>query len=147
MKFTHRFQVKASLTKVVDFHARSTSMKAITPPPIIIQEHYAPPRLKDGDEMAFTLWIGPLPVRWLAKIEAVTESGFVDRQLNGPFKTWVHQHTFVSIDEQTTDVVDEIEAEFKSNPFWGLIGLAMWLGMPILFAFRGWKTRRLLETA
>jgi hypothetical protein len=28
---------------------------------------------------------------------------------------------------------------------WGVIGLAMWLGLPFLFAFRAWKTRRLLE--
>ena len=37
------------------------------------------------------------------------------------------------------------EASLKPHPVWGLVGLAMWLGLPLLFAFRGWKTRRLLE--
>ena len=29
--------------------------------------------------------------------------------------------------------------------FWGLVGVLMWIGMPALFAYRGWKTRRMLE--
>jgi hypothetical protein len=50
-------------------------------------------------------------------------------------------------DEGTTEVVDEVEAKLKRHPLWGPVGLAMWLGLPLLFAYRGWKTRRLLEEA
>ena len=96
--------------------------------------------------MDFTLWLGPLPIRWTARIEDVTPAGFVDRQIRGPFQEWAHRHTFEPVDETTTEVVDTIEFSLKKHPLWGLVGLGMWLSLPLLFAFRGWKTRRLLTT-
>lgn len=145
MKFTHTFRVNAPQAAVAEFHGRSASMGAITPPPMIVQVHTAPERLSSGDTMDFTLWAGPIPVRWIARIEDVSPEGFVDRQVRGPFASWVHRHRFVRVDDRTTDVVDEVEAELKRHPFWGLVGALMWLGMPLLFAYRGWKTRRRLE--
>ncbi len=145
MKYHHSFRVRAPLTAVSNFHADSASMGAITPPPVIAQIHQAPERLQDGDEMDFTLWLGPLPLRWTARIENVGYNGFTDRQLRGPFRRWVHRHTFCPLDNSTTEVIDEVEAELHRHPFWALVGLGMWLNMPLLFAYRGWKTRRLLE--
>jgi ligand-binding SRPBCC domain-containing protein len=144
MKYKHRFEVKAPLAAVAEFHAQSASMGAITPPPVVVRVHRAPVRLDDGDEMDFTMWLGPLPMRWLARIEDVSPSGFSDRQLRGPFRCWLHRHTFVAVDEATTAVVDEIELEFRSHLWWRLVGLGMWLSLPLLFAYRGWKTRRLI---
>ena len=95
--------------------------------------------------MDFTLWLGPLPLRWLARIENVSPNGFTDRQLRGPFAGWVHRHTFVSVDEQTTAVIDEITLCLRSHPLWWLVGIGMQNRFPVLFAYRGWKTRRMLE--
>lgn len=145
MKFQHRFQVNAPLDQVVEFHSRSASMAAITPPPIIVKVHHAPPVLADGDEMDFTMWLGPLPLRWLARIEATPQEGFIDRQIKGPFAEWVHHHKFVRVDDQTTVILDEINLRLRCHLFWGVIGLGMGLGLPLLFAYRQWKTRRILE--
>lgn len=144
MKFQHRFEVQAPLEAVTEFHRQSASMAAITPPPVIVRIHSAPEELGEGDLMEFTLWVGPLPIRWLAQIENVTPHGFVDRQISGPFAQWQHTHTFVA-DGNSTIVHDEVEAEYSENLFWRLVGMGMWLNMRLLFAFRGWKTRRLLE--
>jgi ligand-binding SRPBCC domain-containing protein len=145
MNYHHQFEVKAPLAAVVDFHRQAASMGAITPPPVVVRVHSAPPFLQDGDEMAFTLWLGPLPIHWRARIELLPEAGFIDRQMRGPFAKWEHRHTFVQVDAQTTTVIDEVTAEPSRHWFWKLVGLGMWLNMPFLFAFRGWKTRRLLE--
>jgi ligand-binding SRPBCC domain-containing protein len=145
MKYHHCFRVRASLARVAEFHRHAASMAAITPPLIIIRTHHAPPVLADGDEMDFTMWLGPLPVRWLARIEAVSPAGFSDRQLSGPFAEWVHRHTFVAVGENTTEVRDEITLRLRPHPLWWPIGLGMRLGLPILFAFRAWKTKRILE--
>ena len=51
-----------------------------------------PEILCSGDELRFTLWLGPLPIRWHAAIESVSDSGFADRQIEGPFAHWVHRH-------------------------------------------------------
>jgi ligand-binding SRPBCC domain-containing protein len=145
MRYTHEFSAHASLAEVIAFHARSSSMAAITPPPIIVRIHAAPPVLKDGDQMRFTLWLGPLPLHWIAQIEIDSPHSFIDRQLSGPFALWEHRHTFSALDEQRILVRDEVTARLKRHPVWWLAGAGMWLGMPILFAYRGWKTRKILS--
>jgi len=145
MDYHHHFTVKAPLNAVAAFHRRSASMGAITPPPVIVRIHRAPPLLGEGDEMAFTMWLGPLPIHWVARIEQVTPISFVDRQVRGPFAEWVHHHTFVPLEDGTTQIVDHVQAVASAHGFWKLVGMGMWLNLPILFAFRAWKTRRLLE--
>lgn len=145
MKYHHSFQVQASLAVVADLHAQPAGLSALTPPPVVIRMHQAPARLNEGDEMDFTLCLGPLAIHWVARIENVRDNGFVDRQLVGPFAVWSHRHRFVQVDTATTTVIDEIEASLHLHPWWGLVGLGMWLSLPLLFAYRGWKTKRLLE--
>lgn len=147
MKYRRQFEVQAPLAAVAAFHTQPASMAAITPPPVIVRIRHAPTRLAEGDEMAFTLWLGPLPVHWLARIEDVSAHGFTDRQLRGPFRTWVHRHTFRPRSETATLVQDEIRIELRRHPFWAVLGFLMWLNLPVLFAYRSWKTRRCLEGA
>jgi ligand-binding SRPBCC domain-containing protein len=145
MKYEHRFRVRASLAAVADFHSHASSMPSITPPPLIVQLQSAPQTLGDGDRMDFTMWAGPLPVRWEAQIEDVSERGFTDRQLRGPFGEWRHRHSFNPLADDLTEVVDQVEASVQKHVLWGLVGITMWIGLPLLFAYRGWRTRRLLE--
>ena len=144
MNYRHQFEVNAPLKQVVAFHTQSNSMAAITPPPIIIKIHRTPPTLNQGDEMDFTLWLGPFPIHWVARIEDVTPTSFADRQIHGPFKHWLHRHTFISLSPNSTQVIDEIEFTLRPHPLWGLVSLNMVLGLPFLFGYRGWKTKRLL---
>lgn len=147
MKYRHRFTVRAPLAAVVEFHRQSASMGAITPPPMIVQVHHAPPLLDDGDEMHFTLWLGPFPIHWRARIETLPGTGFIDRQISGPFAKWEHRHTFEQVNEERSIIIDEVTAELSHQWLWKLVGMGMWLSMPLLFAFRGWKSRRILEGA
>ena len=148
MKYQHRFQVKAPLQTVAEFHSDSSSMAAITPPPIKVQIHHAPSALAQGDEMDFTLWLGPIPIHWLARIERLGNFslGFIDRQVRGPFQTWVHTHTFEAIDDHTTLVIDDIDWQPRRHLWWGLVGLGMGLSLPLLFAYRSWRTKQLLQS-
>jgi ligand-binding SRPBCC domain-containing protein len=145
MKYRHTFRVDAAQADVAAFHTSASSLKAITPPLIPMQLHHAPQQMGDGDQMEFTMWMGPLPLRWKARVEDVSTTGFVDQQIEGPFAAWSHRHTFVQLAEGRTEVVDEVEAALKPHGLWGLVGLVMWLGLPLLFSYRGWRTRRLLE--
>lgn len=145
MRYKHHFQTKAPLSAVAAFHQQPGSMAAITPPPIGVEIHRSPTPLTDGSEMDFTLWFGPLPIHWSARIEDVSEAGFTDRQVSGPFAAWSHRHSFIKVDENTTEVVDEISLRLKAHLLWGLVGIGFMLGLPVLFAFRAWKTKRLLE--
>jgi len=46
-----------------------------------------------------------------------------------------------------TEVVDEVQAELSSQSLWRIAGSGVWLTLPLLFAYRGWRTRRVLERA
>ena len=147
MNFARSFEVRATVAEVGEFHSRSTSLVALTRPVMSMRLEHAPPVLQSGDTMTFRIWLGPLPVRWTARIEDADTSGFTDRQLAGPFAEWVHRHTFQSTGTATTRVVDSIRARLRPHIVWGPAGLMMWLGLPVLFAYRGWRTRRALERA
>lgn len=144
--YRHRFEVAASQAAVADFHRRPTSLAAITPPGIGLSLDPAPALLGEGDRMRFTLRLaGLLPVPWAARISDLSPEGFIDSQEEGPFAFWQHQHRFVALGPQRTAVEDCVTARPRRHAFWGPVGLAFWAGLPLLFAFRAWKTRRLLE--
>ena len=146
MTYRHRFRVSAPLDRVLAFHRRAESLRAVTPPlaPMTFLEPL-PPELGEGDEMVFRMWAGPIPVRWRARIERMGSDGFDDVQLEGPFARWRHRHRFEAAGPGATWVIDEIEASLATRPDRWLIGLGMWSSLPLLFGYRGWKTRRLLE--
>ncbi len=145
MTYRHRFHTQAAMDAVVAFHRRSSSMAAITPPPIAVRVHAAPVELGEGDEMDFTVGLGPLGVRWLARVEDVRPDGFTDRQVRGPFQRWVHVHRFVPRADGTVEIRDEVDAAPARHLIWGPVGLGMKLTLPLLFAYRARKTRRILE--
>ncbi len=145
MNFLHRFKVQAPLDRVFAFHRSPTSLGAITPPPAMVRIRQAPQELREGDEMDFTIWLGPLPIHWVARIEEVSVDGFTDRQLRGPFKKWVHRHSFVRIDDRITQVQDHIMARLRPHLLWGPVGLGMWLSLPFMFAYRARRTRKLIS--
>lgn len=147
MRYQHTFDVQAALEDVSQFHRRSTSLGTITPPLLQLQMDSAPDILQDDDVMNFTLGLGPLTVAWKARIENQSLYGFTDVQLEGPFKRWSHQHTFVPLGDDATRVLDEIEFALRPHPLWWLIGAVMALGLPLMFRYRAWKTRRILEHA
>lgn len=144
MHFRHSFHVDTPLELVSQFHRSANSLAAITPPPLQVKLESAPASLRSGDEMCFRLVFGPLSIFWRARIERLWDAGFVDRQLEGPFEAWVHTHTFIPQGDNATQVLDEIELQFKRHLFWGALGVGMYIGLPVMFAYRAWKTRRIL---
>ena len=108
--------------------------------------HAAPEELISGSDIRFTPWAGPLPVRWHARVEDVSQQGFTDVQLAGPFKSWQHRHNFVRVGALVTEVYDVVQADLPGlSPAW-IVAAGMWISLPLLFAYRAWRTRRALAT-
>jgi len=149
MKFWHAFTVPAPASIVAAFHRNPVNLIAITPPFVRMKLLAAPNPLRSGDEISFLFWLGFIPVRWVARIVQMDESGFTDVQISGPFRLWVHRHQFISKGDGSTLVLDRIEASLSWHPLFFFIGLLMWLGLPFLFAYRRKATTlqiaRLLE--
>ena len=140
MNYQHSFTVNAPLSAVADFHKDTRALRLLTPPPLNVQFNNIEP-LGEGSMADFTMRAGPISIRWVALHSEVTEqNGFVDTQEKGPFSSWRHSHKFRAIDETTTEVIDEIEAEYGNA-----LSRFMWLNLPVLFAYRSRQTKKILE--
>jgi len=63
--------------------------RVLTPPPIIMQ---------DGTLLDYRLSLHGLPITWRTLISHWQPPfAFEDRQLRGPYRQWVHRHTFESV--------------------------------------------------
>ena len=139
--FDYTFTVPAPLDAVRLFHHDTLALKKLTPPPIFAQIHDYEP-LGEGSRAEFTLWFGPLPLRWLAIHSDVSERGFTDTQARGPLARWQHTHRFTPVDATHTRISEHIEYAYKPG-LWGwftrlLFGRPGLLG---LFTARQWLTR------
>ena len=140
--FDYRFTVNAPLEAVSAFHFQTGILKALTPPMMIMQVHRFDP-LANGSIGEFTIWMGPIPVRWVAEHSDVSPTGFVDTQTRGPMKFWKHTHRFNRVSPQVTEVHEHIEFEHDS----GLRGIWSRMLFPrialiVLFTYRRLATRR-----
>jgi ligand-binding SRPBCC domain-containing protein len=140
-KYAHRFTVEAPIEQVTAFHRDTTALKTLTPFPIFVQLHSVEP-MAENSTAKFTLWAGPLPIRWEALHTNVTQNGFTDTQVKGPYQYWTHHHIFNAIGENTTEIIDEVNAIPNPKFFWGIITRLMLFSLPILFAYRSWRTRQ-----
>jgi ligand-binding SRPBCC domain-containing protein len=143
--FDYRFIVDAPVEAVRDFHRDTSALKRLTPPPTIVQLHALEP-LAEGSVSEFTLWVGPLPLRWKAVHRDVSERGFTDVQASGPAAKWEHTHSFVPLPDGRTEVREHIEYEHKPG-FRGLVTRALfsWPSLWFMFGYRRWATRRALQ--
>ena len=113
--FDFEFTLEAPVEAVVDFHRDTRALKDLTPPPLRVQIHRVEP-LAEGSTAEFTLWFGPLPIRWQAVHSA---DGFTDIQVIGPLRSWRHTHRFTPLSARRTQVYEHIEYEHHD----GLRGL------------------------
>lgn len=143
--FDFHFSVAAPLEAVREFHQDTSALKRLTPPPTIVQLHDIEP-LAEGSVSRFTLWVGPLPLRWTALHKNVSQHGFTDVQADGPAKKWEHTHTFTAVAEDITKVSEHIEYEHKRG-FWGLVTRVLFArpNLYLMFTYRKWMTRRCLR--
>ena len=144
-RFNNKFQVRAPIQRVAEFHNSTMALNLLTPPPMFVRFNHIEP-LGEGSRSDFTLWFGPIPIHWIAVHSDVHPiNGFTDTQITGPFQTWVHRHSFKPLADDLTEIIDEIEGQPSDHFFWGLVSRFMWLTLPILFSYRARQTRMAVE--
>lgn len=141
--FIHRSVIPATLEQITAFYEDPRILGWLTPPPIIMQVRSDKRTSLTSGELEFTLWFGPLPVRWKARHEpAAIEYAFVDRMIEGPVAYWVHQHGYRPV-EGGIELTDEISIEHQKTGFWSLFTRLVFDGLPLrfLFIYRHLRTR------
>lgn len=144
--FEHRSIIPTTVEAIIAFHEHPRAFQRLTPPPVFIHVQRNDLQSLTEGEVAFTMWMGPIPVRWLARHEAgPTPHSFIDRQLEGPLAVWEHQHIFEAVPEGVA-LIDHITLEHRKGWRGWLTRLAF-DGLPLrmLFIYRHWRTRLALR--
>lgn len=109
-RFTTSQTLPAPLDEVFEFFADPRNLERITPPWIAFRIVTPEPiEMVEGALIDYRLRIKGVPTRWRTEItEWDPPHRFVDTQLRGPYRKWVHTHTFRA-DGANTAVADDIE--------------------------------------
>lgn len=100
--------IEAPASELRAWHFEEGAFARLTPPWEKATVIETPGALTDGAIAVIEVGIGPIRQRWVAEHE-ITEEGFIDRQVEGPFAKWEHHHRFLPIDDSSSLLVDRIE--------------------------------------
>lgn len=106
------------LEEVFAFFAEARNLERITPPWLkfrILQEGDI--RMAEGTRIDYKLQLHGVPFRWRTKITAWEPPlRFVDEQIKGPYRLWVHEHLFQRMPGGGARVTDKVQYKAIGGP-------------------------------
>jgi len=145
--FEASIRIAAPVDRVWAFHERDDVLERLAPPsgrPMVLSRKGL---LEAGARVEFLVPIGPLRVRWIAlHVAHERHRYFTDSQIEGPFRTWLHEHRFEAVDGGTL-LTDHIEFTLPLHPVSGwLAGWAVRRQLQEMFRYRHKVTKAFCES-
>jgi len=109
-RLTTELRLPVEREEVFRFFADAFQLERITPPWLNFSVLTPRPlEMKVGTLIDYKLWLHGVPIRWKTRISCWEPPfQFLDEQLRGPYRQWVHLHTFTKENGMTVcrDQVD-----------------------------------------
>lgn len=124
--------------KVFEFFADAANLERITPPELNFHIITAQPiEVSQGTLIDYDLKVRGFPVRWRTEISVWRPPfEFVDRELKGPYKQWIHRHRFTELGPQKTLIEDEVRYRLPFEPLGDLFHFLVSRELEYIFDFR-----------
>lgn len=132
---------------VFDFFADAGNLERITPTELRFHIFTPlPVDLREGALIEYRLRIYGIPINWRTEISLWNPPfEFIDRELKGPYKQWIHRHTFVEMDENKTLIRDEVKYRLPFEPLGELFHWFIRAKLDHIFDFRERAVREIFE--
>jgi ligand-binding SRPBCC domain-containing protein len=114
----HRtIRVPSPLSEVFPFFADPMNLDSLTPPWLRFRILTpAPITMAVGSLIDYRLRLRGIPIRWRTEItDFEPPHRFVDRQVRGPYREWVHEHVFEELDGHTI-IIDNVTYAVLGGP-------------------------------
>ena len=137
----HAFRTKTELPlareRVFPFFADASNLEQITPPELRFRIITPMPiQMAQGTLIRYRLRLMGVPFEWLTRITVWDPPReFVDEQVSGPYRKWVHQHLFVETSVGTR-IHDAVTYELPLYPFGEIASPLVHLQVRRIFTYR-----------
>lgn len=131
--------------EVFDFFSKAENLEKITPNSLGFQILTSLPiEMRQDTLIDYKIGLGPLPMKWRTLI-SVWEPPyqFVDEQIKGPYKTWIHRHSFSEV-EGGTRITDYVRFELPFTPLGDLAVPLIYRQLRGIFSHRNRTVPQLL---
>lgn len=147
LHFQHSSIINAPPEVVWKFHERPDILQLLTPPWQPVKVVRREGGLEVGAITEFRLFLGPLPLTWLARhTECEKNRLFIDQQISGPFEYWVHRHEFVA-ENGKTKLIDDISFSLPGGSTVEMMsGWLVQAQLEAMFRYRHYITNRECES-
>ena len=124
--------------EVFAFFSNAENLERITPPELGF--HIVTPlpiNIQKGTLIDYQLSIHGFPVKWRSEITQWDPPiEFVDEQLSGPYKQWVHRHRFAEPEEGKTLMQDEVRYRLPLEPLGDVAQFLIERQIKYIFGYR-----------
>lgn len=136
--FSDSLTIDLPRDEVFEFFSNAENLERITPPELgfhIITE--LPIDIKQGTLIDYNLKLHGFPIKWRTEItEWDPPHMFVDTQLSGPYKQWIHTHRFTEPEPGRTLMEDEVRYRLPLEPLGDIANFIIEGQIKNIFAFR-----------
>jgi ligand-binding SRPBCC domain-containing protein len=147
-EYIYRAEITLDLprSRVFEFFSDARNLERITPPELSF--HIVTPTpiaMKTGTLIDYKLRLHGIPVGWRTEITKWDPPfEFIDTQLRGPYKQWIHRHTFSERGNQTL-MEDEVRYRLPLEPLGDIANFFVRRDIANIFKYREKVVREFLE--